>query len=66
MKKRVPLQVAPEFRDLIRKMQGELMIKGQNKSLRDITLDIVQSGVLNHEEIKKECEIRMDRRRKYV
>ena len=66
MKKRVPLQVAPEFRDALKKLQGELLLKGKDLSLRDITFDIAISGQMTADQIKQEIKIRMDKRRKYV
>jgi hypothetical protein len=65
MKKRVPLQVAPEFRDALRKIQGELLLLGKSKSLRDITLELVNMNKVNIEQMKREINIRMDERRRY-
>jgi len=63
MKNRVPLQVAPEFRDALRKMQGELLLFGKSMSLREITLDLAKSGQLNINQIEQEIRIKMDKRR---
>lgn len=63
MKRRVPLQVAPEFRDALRKIQGELLLFGKSMSLREITLDLAKSGQLNINQIEQKIRIKMDKRR---
>jgi len=71
-KMRVPLQVAPEFEQRLKKLQEEIMKRnGKNISLRDLTENIakavdfteVEKNLLNtisHLDIK----ITMDRRRR--
>lgn len=71
-KSRVPLQVAPEFEQRLKKLQEEIMKKnGKNISLRDLTENIakainfteVEQNLLNNIN-KLDIKITMDRRRK--
>lgn len=70
-KSRVPLQVAPEFEQRLKKLQEEIMKKnGKNISLRDLTENIakainftdVEKNLLNNIN-KLDIKITMDRRR---
>jgi len=71
-KSRVPLQVAPEFEQRLKKLQEEIMKKdGKNISLRDLTENIAKS--INFTDLEKnllnninalDIKITMDRRRK--
>ena len=70
LKKRVPLQVAPEFRDRIRKIKHILAGKGTEISLRDITEQMIKFPAfieIENELIKFTDEIdvgiRFDKRR---
>jgi len=40
-KSRVPLQVHPLFRDKLKELQGKMASNGQDRSLRDITSDLI-------------------------
>lgn len=66
-KKRVPMQVAPEFETRIKNLQKAIMIKqGKNISLRDLTqvisktagFDALEKKILSVGEIK----LRLDKR----
>lgn len=70
-KSRVPLQVAPEFEQRLKKLQEEIMKKnGKNISLRDLTENIAKA--INFTDVEKnllnnisqlDIKITMDRRR---
>ena len=70
-KSRVPLQVAPEFEQRLKKLQEDIMKRdGKNISLRDLTENIAKA--VNFTDIEKsllnninalDIKITMDRRR---
>jgi hypothetical protein len=60
---RSPLQVSPEFKKRLDDIQKKIMMaKGEKRSLRDITKDIISSPYFNDIErtIVKSGDIRMD------
>lgn len=70
-KPRVPMQVAPEFENRIKKLQSEIMRRqGKNVSLRDITEKVAK--VPTFDELEKailsvgvvDIKINLDRRKK--
>jgi len=68
MKSRVPLQVSPIFREKLKEIQQKFKENGFEKSLRDITDDIVKLDIFsdfekNIKNIKMDIRIRMDKRR---
>lgn len=66
MKPRQPLQVDPKFIEEIKAIKKIFKDNGIERSLRDITGDIVSSGVLNplkDNNIKMDIRIRMDKRK---
>jgi len=66
MKKRVPLQVSPEFRIKLKEIQGHLKIKGIDKSIRDITEQLANTNIMEDFKINltTNIRIRMDKRRR--
>lgn len=69
MKPRVPLQVSPIFQQTLKNIQKKFKENGFDKSLRDITEDIVNLGTLkelekNISNIKVDIKIKMDRRKR--
>lgn len=69
MKPRVPLQVDPKFRNKLIELQKKFKENGKERSLREITSDIIDLGALNEiekniENIKVDIWVRMDKRRK--
>jgi hypothetical protein len=69
-KQRSPLQVSPEFKKRLDEIQKKIMMsKGQKKSLRDITTDIISNpmfndierNIINSDDIK-DLRINLDRR----
>ena len=67
MKSRVPLQVDPIFREKLKEIQQKFKDNGFEKSLRDITGDMVKLNVFNDFEkniknIKMDIRIRLDKR----
>lgn len=70
-KSREPMQVSPEFKERIKKLQSEIMRKqGKNISLRDLTKEIAQTP--NFDDLEKailnigvvDLKINLDRRKK--
>ena len=68
---RSPLQVSPEFKKRLDDIQRKIMMsQGKNKSLREITDDIVTNPMFNEIEksmvkagnIKVDLKIKLDRR----
>jgi hypothetical protein len=69
---RSPLQVSPDFKRKLDEIQKKIMMaKGEKRSLREITDDIVQSPLFNDIEnnmvkttnnIKMDIKIKLDRR----
>lgn len=71
MKPRVPLQVSPIFQQTLKNIQKKFKENGFDKSLRDITEDIVNLGTLkelekNISNIKVDIKIKMDRRKRWI
>jgi hypothetical protein len=69
-KKRVPMQVSPEFRDLMGAIKKKMLANGVETSLRDITEEIAKSSMLLEELEKKilntsnvNINIRFDKRK---
>lgn len=65
-KNRVPLQVHPLFKEELKKLQINMSKVGRDMSLRDLTGEFVNSGILTELEKrilnKKELKIRFDGR----
>jgi len=70
-KNRVPLQVSPDFKRKLDELQKKIMLsRGENRSLRQITEDIISSplfcdierNILNANKIKFDVKIKLDRR----
>jgi hypothetical protein len=69
---RSPLQVSPEFKKKLDEIQKKIMMsKGEKRSLREITDDIVSSPIFNDIEnsmiktsnnLKMDIKIKLDRR----
>lgn len=68
---RSPLQVSPEFKKKLDDLQKKIMMsKGEKRSFREITDDIVTSPIFNEieknliksGEIKMDIKIKLDRR----
>ncbi len=69
---RSPLQVSPEFKRKLDEIQKKIMMsKGEKRSLREITDDIVSSPIFNDIEnsmiktsnnLKMDIKIKLDRR----
>lgn len=68
---RTPLQVSPEFKKKLDEIQKKIMMsKGEKRSLREITDDIVSSPLFNDieknlvktKDIKMDIKIKLDRR----
>lgn len=67
---RVPLQVSPKFSDKLKELQKKIRMKtGNDRSLRDLTDDLVSTPVFEEIEkklvngdIKMDIKIRFDRR----
>lgn len=67
MKRRVPCQLDPKFRDKLIEIQKKFKENGQERSLRDLSGDIIDLGLFdelekNLKNIKMEIKIRMDKR----
>lgn len=71
-KKRVPLQVSPEFRIMLKNLQRKVIASGRDTSLRDLTEEMAKTPTLfedlekrllsNHGDIN--INIRFDRRKR--
>ena len=68
---RTPLQVDPKFKEKLDQIQKKIMMaKGEKKSLREITNDIISSplfddiekSIVKAGDIKLDLRVRMDRR----
>jgi len=69
MKRRVPLQLSPQFRDKLKEIQKKFKVNGEERSLRDLSSDIIDLGLFD--ELEKRLNntsirfvIKMDRRGK--
>jgi len=66
-KSRTPLQVSPEFISKLKNIKGQYLLKGMDKSLRELTEIIAKSGILDNLEMeinKDELMIKMDSRKR--
>lgn len=68
---RMPLQVSPEFKKKLDEIQKGIMLsRGQKRSLREITEDIISSplfkdiekNIVKSGDIKMDIKIKLDRR----
>lgn len=67
---RMPLQVSPEFKKKLDEIQKKIMMaKGEKRSLRNITEDIISSPLFNdiekhliNKELNYDIKIKFDRR----
>ena len=69
MKPRVPLQVSPIFQQKLKQLKQKFNENGIDKSLRDLTEDLVNLNLFKEIEnnignIKMDIRIRMDKRRR--
>lgn len=70
-KKRVPLQVSPEFRIMLKNLQRKIIASGMDTSLRDLTEEMAKTPILFDELERKilnsselNLNIRFDRRKR--
>ena len=70
-KKRVPMQVAPEFKERMEKIQIQIMkIQGKKISIRDLTETIAKASDFEYLEkfatnlVPKDLRLNLDRRKK--
>lgn len=69
VKKRVPFQVSPEFDEKIKMLRRKKMRNGEEVSLIELTkeiamnFDIIEKRLLEHDNIKMDIRLRMDKRR---
>lgn len=71
MKKRVPMQVAPEFKERMEKIQTQIMkLEGKKISIRDLTETIARASDFEHLEkfmteiMPNDIRLNLDRRGK--
>ena len=67
MKQRVSLQLSPRFKDKLVELQEKFAKNGTDRSLRDLSSDIIDLGLFDELErnlnnVKMDFVIRMDRR----